>query len=263
MGNTVDGIYKLAEHAANMRPENIPDHVLNKTVTLFLDTMGCILAGSGSEGISELVEAMNFWGGNKQSTVFSHNTRTSAPEAAFLNSVMCHANDFDDTHDRAVNHGCVTIVPALIAVCEAVHPARNDGANKSLQPRVIGGREFIAALAVGLDVANRLGMAFVPYLHTGWLPTTLWGPFGCAAACGRILDLDTGKMLNAFGLAYSQIHGNRQALVDGKLAKRVQPGFSAAAGVRSALYAALGITGAQNIIDGSFGIPVLYGPVDK
>ncbi len=265
MKNTVDGIYKLAEHAANTSAENIPDDILKKTVTLFFDTMGCILAGSSAEGISQLKVITDFWGGNRQATVFSHGTMTSAPEAAFLNSVMGHAYDFDDTHDNAINHGCVTIVPALIAACEAIHPARNDDRNRIFSSRVISGKEFIAALAVGLDVSNRLGMAFIPYLHTGWLPTTLWGPFGCAAACGRILRLNTEKMLNAFGLAYSQIHGNRQALADGRLAKRIQPGFSAAAGVKSAFYAAMGITGAENIIDGCFGVPQLYtkGEMDK
>ncbi|KJS19247.1 MAG: hypothetical protein VR72_19735 [Clostridiaceae bacterium BRH_c20a] len=265
MKSKVDGIYKLAEHAANTSMKDIPEDVLKKTETLLLDTIGCILAGSSAEGVSELKEIMDYWGGNKQSTVFCHDVRTSAPEAALLNSVMCHANDFDDTHDRAVNHGCVTIVPALIATCEAIYPKKNYGDNKSFPSRIISGKEFIAALAVGLDVSNRLGMAFIPFLHTGWLPTTLWGPFGCAAACGRILNLDTEKMLNAFGLAYSQIHGNRQALVDGKLAKRIQPGFSAAIGVRSAFYAAMGITGAENIIDGSFGIPTLYtqGKIDS
>ncbi|KJS83843.1 MAG: hypothetical protein JM58_12000 [Peptococcaceae bacterium BICA1-8] len=265
MKSTVDGIYKLAEHAANTSMKEIPESVLEITETLFLDTMGCILAGSSAEGVSELKKIMDYWGGNKQSTVFCHGARTSAPEAAFLNSAMCHGNDFDDTHDRAVNHGCVTIVPALIAACEAVHPARGSGDNESFPSRIISGKEFIAALAVGLDVSNRLGMAFIPYLHTGWLPTTLWGPFGCAAACGRILKLDTQKMLDAFGLAYSQIHGNRQALVDGKLAKRIQPGFSASIGVKSAFYAAMGITGAENIIDGNFGIPTLYtqGKIDS
>jgi len=266
MKRAVDDIYKLAEHASNTPIDNIPEDVLEKTVTLFLDTMGCILAGSSAEGVTELKDVMEFWGGNKQATVFSYNTKTSAPEAAFLNSVMCHANDFDDTHDKAVNHGCVTIVPALLATCEAIHPfARNNGTNKSIPARTISGKEFIAALAVGLDVANRLGMAFIPYLHTGWLPTTLWGPFGCAAACGRILKLNTEQMLNAFGIAYAQIHGNRQALVDGKLAKRIQPGFSAAIGVRSVFFAAMGITGAENIINGDFGIPVLFtqGKIDS
>lgn len=265
MEDVFDGIDKLTEYAANISVESIPQEVLDKTEELFLDTMSCILAGSSAEGVSALKEIMCFWGGNQQATVFAHETKTSAPEAAFLNSVMAHGNDFDDTHDKAVNHGCVTIVPALLATCEAIHSKNDNCLNNYFSSRIISGKEFIAALAVGLDVSNRLGMAFIPYLHTGWLPTTLWGPFGCAAACGRILKLDKEKMLNAFGLAYSQIHGNRQALVDGKLAKRIQPGFSAAVGVRSAFYAAMGITGAENIIDGSFGIPALFtkGKIDK
>ena len=124
--------------------------------------------------------------------------------------------------------------------------------------RKISGKEFITALAVGLDVSNRLGMAFIPYLHVGWLPTTLWGPFACAAACGRLLKLDANQMHNAFGLAYSQIHANRQGLVDGVLSKRIQPGFSASAGIQAAFFAAHGITGARNIVDGAFGLKALY-----
>jgi 2-methylcitrate dehydratase PrpD len=65
-------------------------------------------------------------------------------------------------------------------------------------------------------------------------------------------------MYNAFGLAYSQIHGNRQALIDATLAKRMQPAFSASAGLQSAFLAANGITAAHKIINGDFGIPVLY-----
>lgn len=258
MKKGVDSIYKLVEHAALTSTENVPEDVLEKAKVLFLDTMACILGGSSAEGVAELKDVVGFWGGNSQSRVFSYDIFMSAPEAALLNSVMCHGNDFDDTHDQAINHGCVTLVPALIAACEAVHPEKNDGSKDWLPPRIVSGKEFMAALAIGLDVSNRLGMAFIPYLHTGWLPTTLWGPFGSAAACGRVLNLDPERMLNAFGIAYAQIHGNRQALVDGRLAKRIQPAFSAVIGLRSAFYAARRITGAESIIDGVFGIPVLY-----
>ena len=72
-------------------------------------------------------------------------------------------------------------------------------------------------------------------------------------------------MQNAFGLAYSQIHANRQGLLDGALSKRVQPGFSASAGLQAAFFAANNITGAKNIVDGNFGIKALYtdGKIDN
>lgn len=260
-----DMIYPLIEYVVNFRDEDIPAQVTNKTAALFKDTIGCILAGSTAEGITRLIDTVRYFGGNSQTTVIGFAERTSAPFAALLNSTMGHARDFDDTHDKALNHGCVTIVPALLAVAELLSRRENPcppGIN-SVYP--VTGRQFIAALAIGLDIANRLGMAFIPYLHTGWLPTTLWGPFGGVAACGRLLKLDETRMYNAFGMAYSQINGNRQSLLDGTLAKRIQPGFSASGTIQAVLMGANNISGARNIINGRFGIPALYtaGKIDN
>jgi len=252
-----DLITGLIEYASGFPGESMPESVSLKAKELLIDTLGCVYAGNQAQGIKELLDAIRFFGGNPQATVIGFGEKTSAPQAAFINSVMAHARDYDDTHDDALNHGCVTIVPAMIAVCETL--AYEDAATK------ISGREFLAALAIGLDVSNRLGMAFIRHLHTGWLPTTLWGPFGCAAACGRLMGFDKAAMERAFGIAYSQIHGNRQTLIDGALTKRVQPGFSAEAGVKSVFMARAGITGARNIVSGDYGIAALYtnGTVDK
>ena len=253
-----DSIFPLVEFAATFKSGDLPAEIMQITSDLFLDTMGCIHSGSSARGINELKESTTFWGGNEQATIFSFKQKTSALFAAFLNSVMGHANDYDDTHDGALNHGCVTLVPALLATAESLQASGNLNQPDWIKTRQISGGEFIAALAVGLDVSNRLGMAFIPYLHVGWLPTTLWGPFACAAACGRLLGLDAEKMSHAFGLAYSQVHANRQGLLDGALSKRIQPGFSASAGVQAAFYAAGGLTGANNIVDGDFGLKSLY-----
>ena len=253
-----DALDPLVHHAATFTPDEIPAEIFNTTKDLFQDTMGCILSGSSAQGIRELKEVQDFWGGNPQATIFPFPERVSAPAAAFFNSVMGHANDYDDTHDAALNHGCVTLVPALLATCQALHPSLERTFSGTIPFRKIPGKEFIASLAIGLDVSNRLGMAFIPYLHVGWLPTTLWGPFACAAACGRLLGLTADQMHHAFGLAYSQIHANRQGLADGALSKRIQPGFSASAGLNAAFFAANHLTGARNIIDGRFGIKALY-----
>lgn len=252
-----DTINPLVEYSANFKVGDIPEDVLEKSKDLFLDTVACIYAGNTADGIQPLLNMVKSCGGNSQASLIGFGEKTSAPQAAFLNSVMGHARDFDDTHDAALNHGCVTIVPAMIAVCELLHWEDNTFR--------ISGREFLGALAIGLDVGNRMGMAFIRHLHTGWLPTTLWGPFSCAVACGRLMHFNVGDMLKAFGIAYSLIHGNRQTLIDGALTKRIQPGFSAEAGVKSVMMAREGITGAENIIDGDYGIPALYtnGNVDK
>jgi len=264
MGAQQDSIIPLVEHAVHLRYSDIPASVIAHTLDLLLDTVGCILGGSGAPEIAGVKRTLDLWGGNRQAKVLAFDEWTAAPTAAFLNSVMAHARDYDDTHDRAVNHGCVTLVPALFALTQALSTAAVR-AEQEMKPLPVSGKDLLAALAVGLDIANRLGMAFIPYLHVGWLPTTLWGPIACAAACGRLLGLDSVKMHHALGMAYAQIHGNRQALVDGAMAKRIQPAFSAAAGINAALFARNGLTAAAHIVDGDFGIAALYtgGRVDR
>ena len=255
-----DPVEILVKHALDVQACEVPDDVMDKTQGLFQDTLACILAGSTSEGIKPLLDTVRLWGGNKQATVLGFSEQTSVPFAALVNSAMGHARDFDDTHDKALNHGCVTLVPAILAIAEFLSSPANaeTHASTGIPFRKISGREFLAALAVGLDVANRMGTAFIAYLHIGWLPTTLWGAFGCVAAGARLLDMDEKQTRDAFGLAYSQAQGNRQALFDGALAKRMQPGFSAYAGVQSLFMARNGITGSHNILQGVFGISELY-----
>jgi 2-methylcitrate dehydratase PrpD len=258
MENGTPRIDAIVESAATITADEIPYQATLKAIDLFVDTIGCIFAGSTAEGINELKKTVLYWSTSPQATILISGEKTSAPYAALINSVMGHSRDFDDAHDLAANHGSVVMVPALLATAEACSLRNNTAPVSPFRHNQISGKELIAALAVGLEVTNRLAMSFAKYLHAGWLPTTLWGPFGAAAACGRLLSLSKEKMHHAFGLAYSQIHGNRQALIDGSLAKRIQPGFSAMAGLHSAFLAASGITAAKNVISGDFGIPILY-----
>ncbi len=257
MNSSVFEVDRLVSDSVSRSPADIPVKVIHKARDLFVDTIGCLWAGTSAEGIPEVRETMLLWGGTPHATVLGFGDRISAPNAALVHGAMIHARDFDDTHDTAVNHGCVVVLPALLAVAETLGRIDTTG-YMPVSRRKVSGTEFLAALAVGLEVANRLGMAFIPYLHPGWLPTTLWGAFGAAAGCGRLLGLDQAGMLNAFGFAYSQIHANRQALSDARLAKRIQVGFSGSAGVQAAFFAARGLTAAQHIITGAFGIPQLY-----
>lgn len=249
-----DPIRKLAVHGASAA--EVPPKTLEKARDLFIDSMGCIYGGSRAAGVDEVLSDALLFGGAPQASVFARSVKTSAPEAAFVNAVMMHARDYDDTHDPAVNHGCVTVLSAMAAAVQML-AAQKETAD-SVPSRAVSGTEFLTSLAVALDVANRIALSLIPYLHVGWLPTTIGGPFGAACGVGRLLGLDTDKMQNAFGFAYAQVHGNRQALIEGTLAKRIQPGFSAAAGLRAAFLARHGLTAGNRIMEGAYGLPVLY-----
>lgn len=248
-----DPVARLAEWSAST-PVSIPDAATMTARHLLTDTIACMIAGTSAAGVSELHRATARYGGSGGCRIVGLTGTRSAQDAATMQALLCHARDYDDTHDRSVHHGCVTVVPALLALCDLLAPVRP-----------VPGFEFIEAMCVGLDVSNRIGLATIAHLHTGWLPTTLWGTFGAAAACGRVLGLSEAQMLDAFGFAYTQSHGNRQALVEGTLAKRTQPGFAAAAGLRAAIIASEGVSGPHAVARGDFGIRALYvsGEIDE
>jgi 2-methylcitrate dehydratase PrpD len=86
------------------------------------------------------------------------------------------------------------VVPAALAIAE------RDGAS---------GRDLLAALAAGFEVTTRVGIgADYPAMRArGWHGPGVLGPFGAAAAVGRLRGFDADVMAKAFGLAGSQAAG--------------------------------------------------------
>ncbi len=242
----MDPMQKVIAHYANLRFEDIPDEAVRATRSLIADALACALAGSAAPLNPEIIERHIRWGGAPEATVLVFGGRLPAPTAAWLNAAMIHSNDFDDTEDVTQNHIFVTILPALLAAGESLG-------------RAMPGREVIAALAGAADVTLRLNAVVHQSIHPGWLPTTVFGAVSASMAAARILGLDEDGVANAAGFGYAQSHGNRQALLDGTVAKRLQPAFSARAGVHSAVLAQTGATGPRRIVEGADGVIELFG----
>ena len=97
--------------------------------------------------------------------------------------------DFDDTHDTAVLP-CPDrrqYSPAL-AVAEAAGG--------------VSGRELVTAVAAGVDLSSRLGLAIDGTLwEFPWVRAPVVGIFGAALAAGKVLGLDATQLNQALGLA--------------------------------------------------------------
>jgi 2-methylcitrate dehydratase PrpD len=119
------------------------------------------------------------------------------------------------------------------------------------------GKDFIAAVAVGTEVAARLNLSEAAY--DGFDPTGICVPFGAAAAAARILGLSRKEIWNALGLAFNSCGGSFQSHIDGSLGVRFVQGRVAQSGVMSARLASKGITGPRNFLDGVYGYYHLYG----
>jgi len=242
---SVEPTARLVEFFVGLKYEDIPPSCLTATKREALDILGTTLAGNLAPGCPQVVSLVEEWGGAEESTIIGYGRKVPSPLAALANGTMAHAWDFDDTHDQAVLHAGVSVIPAALAIAERKGRVR--------------GRDFLCAVVLGIEMVCRMGMAtkFGPNT-TGWMLTPLYGYFGAAAAAGKILGLDAEKMPNALGIAYSQAAGNVQCVLDGALTKRIQAGFAAQGGVVAALLAQKGVTGAREILQGRFGLYNVY-----
>jgi len=243
----MDATSLFAKNLTNIRYEDLPPRVVEETKKQVLDLLGVAIGGFPKPGVKELREMVIDWGGKEESTIIGTSQKVPAPNAAHVNATMVHALDYDDVHERAVMHSGVTIIPACMAVAE--------------QKDNVSGKEFITAIALGVDMMCRLALATTPGrspIETGWHLTTLFGFMGAAGVAGRMLRLDEERMVNAMGIAYHQCSGNGQCVKDGALTKRLGPGFSVKGGITAALLAEKGITGAHNSLEGEWGLYNLY-----
>ena len=136
-------------------------------------------SGSGfraapAPGRGSLIETQRLSCPGNQARVWSLGARLSAAGAAACNGYQIHNGEFDCVHEGAVVHTFTVPVAAGLAWAE-----REGG---------VGGRDFLTALALGVDVACHLGVASKSPLRF-FRPATA-GAFGAAATIGRLAGFD-------------------------------------------------------------------------
>ncbi|MBI4321444.1 MAG: MmgE/PrpD family protein [Chloroflexi bacterium] len=244
-----DAIFHLASNVVNTTYQDLPREVIEITKKSILDTVGVILAASGiGEGCQQIVELVKEDGGREESSILGFGGKVPACAAAFANGAMSHAVDYDDVIDLGDYHATAPTLPAAIAITERVGG--------------ISGKEFITAAALGVDVMGRLALgAKMPTKveRPNWHPSPVLGAFGSAAGAGKLLGLDTSKMVDAFGHALHQASGTRQiGSSPGSPMRGLCNAFGARAGVLSATLAQRGITGTKDSLESKYGFFNVY-----
>lgn len=235
----------LAELAVNTTSAAITPAAGRAAKRLILDTLGTTIAGHGAPGIAPIRDLMTTWGGAPQAHVLLHGDRLPVPSAVLLNGTMAHALDLDDVHLPGVLHIMSSMLPVTFAVGELT------GAS---------GAQMIAAMTVGIEVAARIARVHrLHKQHDGFLPSSVDGGFGATACACRLLGLTVEQTVNAMGTFYAHASGNRQALFEMTLAKRIQPAIAGKAAVTAASLAARGFTGPEHCIEGDAGLFRIYG----
>ncbi len=191
------------------------------------------------------VQLARSWGGSPDCSVIGFADRLPPASAAFVNGVLAHSLDFDDTHLPSVLHPSASVVPAALAVGDEMASS---------------GKEMIAALAVGYEIVNRTGMAAYDrergnsiFYERGWHATSICGTLGAATVAAKLYGLSAEQTAHALAIAVSMgagvIEGNRT----GGSVKRLHCGWAAHAGIIAAQSARAGFTGPTEAFEGGFG----------
>ena len=231
---------ELARYASDTTYDELPGEPVDVVKNVLLTVLGTTIAGAKDDGCEVFVSQAKEWGGRKEATILVYGGKVPAYNAALVNSVMARALDFCDGMVPGMHVGSSSI-PTALATCELVGGC--------------SGKEFLAALVVGTEIASRMNSISV---YDGFDPTGVCAILGATAIAGRILRLDPQQMLNALALGFNRAGGSMQSNIDGSLAVRAIQGFVSQSAIICAQLARRGISGPKNFIEGIYGYFHLY-----
>jgi len=183
----------LAEFAVGLRHDDLPAKVREHCKLLLLDALACALAGHQGEETHQ-VEALASALAQSQEASVIGGDRLSLAGATLFNGYLITAVTMCDVHRPTMTHITPEVIPPALLIAE------RDG---------LAGADLLAAIAAGSEVMTRIGISLDPavFRGKGWHGPGVLGPFGAAAAIGRLLRFDGECLARAFGLAGSQAAG--------------------------------------------------------
>ena len=183
----------LARFASTLDYDRIPQRTREYTKSLLIDTLACQLAGHQGEETHQMAALAGSLAQSNEASIVGGD-RLSLAGATILNGYLVTAVTMCDAHRATLTHITPEVMPPAMAIAE------RDG---------LSGRDLLVALTAGCEITVRvgLGLDFPAFRKRGWHGPGILGPFGSAAAVGRLLKFDEDTMARAFGLAGSQAAG--------------------------------------------------------
>jgi 2-methylcitrate dehydratase PrpD len=226
----------LARLIAETTYKQLPVNVVTQAKRALLDTIGVTLAGHGEAAGHIITAFVKDAGGHQEAAILGTSLYTSPALAALANGTLGHALDFDDVTFHLRGHPSAPVVPAVLALGQALG---------------VSGEDVITAFVIGVEVEAKIGKAMTAaHLRHGWHPTATIGTLGAVAAAAKLLRLTAPQVQIALGIAASKAAGLRQNF--GTMTKPLHAGEASRNGVEAAQLAKRGFTADPHIFDGRF-----------
>jgi 2-methylcitrate dehydratase PrpD len=230
-------IERLANFVATMRWEDIPAPVRRHARTVLLDTLGVILAGSERPEVRALRQQLAGAGGSG-ATVYARGAVAADPRhAALLNGVAGRAIELCEGLRLVSGQAALQVLPGVLAVAER---------------HAHSGREIMAALVLGYEVAARLAAGFRPrpLAHQNGQVSLL----AAAAAGARVNGFDAAGISRTMRIAATLLlTPSYTNAVAGATALNVAGGMSGFAAALAPELALAGFTAQEDAVEESLG----------
>jgi 2-methylcitrate dehydratase PrpD len=232
----------LAAYIAGALGRVLPADVERAARQHTLDTLAAIVSGSTLPPGVLARRYVDDQASSGSSTVVGSPATSTAPAAAFANGMSAHADECDDSHERAMAHLGCSVVPAALAVAERVDASLS---------------QLLGAVALGYDVGARMMLAIgtenIRPWEGIWCSHALAGGFGSAAASSSLLGASEEEVRSVLSFAAQQTAGLGTAFRDEHHIEKAFAfaGMPARNGVTAAEIVSLGFRGVADPFSGS------------
>jgi 2-methylcitrate dehydratase PrpD len=164
---------------------------------------------------------------------------TTTLNAVLANGTFGHADETDDTHPPTRSHPGTSVVPTALALAEW---------------RQLSGEQMLRAMTLGYDICARtlLALDATRYARTGRHAGAMGQTFGATVAAAALLKLNARKVRYALSYAAENVGGIATMFRDTEHIEKAYAmgGMPAHDGLSSALMAAHGFTGVEDVFSG-------------
>jgi 2-methylcitrate dehydratase PrpD len=231
---------KLSAYMSEAGGRALPDEVVEKAKHHILDTFAAMISGSDLPPARAAFQYARDFTSDKTATIVASKMTASPPEAAFINGMLAHSDETDDSNEFSQSHPGCAIVPATLAAGEKFG---------------IDGTRFLRAVTLGYDIGPRMTISFgsIDFRNNSHKSThAISSVFGSAAAAGCAADLNAQQMRWLLDYTAQQSSGIGAWTRDTEHIEKafVFAGMTARSGVTSALVVHAGFNGLDDIFSG-------------
>ena len=243
--------YQFARYALTLDYSLLPDDVVHQAKRCVLDALGCAIGAYVAPGRTMCEETAKELGGPQEATVFCSGMRTSATNAALVNSFLVRFLDYSDMGGGGHNSDALA---SILAVAERENAS---------------GKDFLTSLVISYELGARFRDSLTDrnaLEPKGWT-TDIRAGLNQPPALGKLMGLNEEQIANAIGLCLSHtlpmgiLDANREENV---MAKNLRFGWAAHDAIIACLLAKKGFTGPVRIVESDWGIRkvILDGAMD-